>query len=94
MNCKKSKRSTKKKLVDIHFTQRCIERIGYVPDTKTIIKQIQSGKLECIERQSNRITVWQWIDPVNGIVCRIPYDKERHQLITILFEKDKEYYTK
>lgn len=77
---------TKKKQVDFHFARRCIERIGYVPDTKELIKKIQSQKLEFVERQSNRVTVFRWVDPISNTVCRLPYDKERHQLITILFE--------
>ena len=76
---------------DFHFTKRCIERIGYVPDTKTIIKKIQNNELEFVERQSNRITLFKWLEPMNKLECRLVYDKERHKIVTILFEERENY---
>ena len=78
--------TSKKKTVDKHFAQRCIQRLGYVPDQKELAKQIREGKLDFVYRESLRVTHWRWIDPVYNVACIIPYDKERKQVITILFE--------
>lgn len=84
------KRKNKKKSVDSHFEMRCIQRLGYIPKREDIIRDIQTNKLKIYDRQSNRVTRWLWICPLTGAECIIPYDKERKQLITILF-KDIDY---
>lgn len=76
----------KKKTVDRHFEVRCMQRLGYIPRRKDLIEAIQNAELEFFERQSNRVTKWLWTDPVHGIECILPYDKERKQIITILFK--------
>ena len=81
-----AKRKSKSNTVDVHFAVRCVQRLGYVPDTKELIKGIQLGKMEFYDKQSNRVTRWLWTDPINKIECILPYDKERKQLITILFK--------
>ena len=80
------KRKGKKKAVDDHFTRRCLQRLGYVPDMKELVKQIQNNLLEYVGRQSLRVTHWKWTDPVHRVNCILPYDKERKQIITVLFE--------
>ena len=77
---------SKKKTVEKHFSIRCIERLGYVPNEKDLIKLIQNGKLEHYDTQSNRVTRWKWTDPIKNINCILVYDKERHQIVTVLFE--------
>ena len=84
------KKNSKKKDVRVHFQMRAIQRLGYVPNEKDIIKDIQKGRLKIYDRQSNRVTRWLWTCPLTGIECIIPYDRERKQLITILF-KDIDY---
>lgn len=84
------KRKNKKKSVDSHFEIRCIQRLGYIPKREDIIRDIQANKLKIYDRQSNRVTRWLWVCPLTGTECIIPYDKERKQLITILF-KDIDY---
>lgn len=84
----------KKNSEDFHFAKRCIERIGYVPDTKEIVKQIQKNELEFIERQSNRITLFKWVEPITKTNCHVVYDKQRKRLVTILFEDLDEYIKK
>ena len=79
-------RNSKRKTVERHFSIRCIERLGYVPNEKDLIKAIHTGKLENYDRQSNRITRWKWTDPIKNIPCVLVYDKERHQIVTVLFE--------
>ena len=81
------KRKSKKKSVDTHFEIRCIQRLGYIPKREDIIKDIQTGKLKIYDRQSNRVTRWLWVCPLTGTECIIPYDKERKQLVTILFKE-------
>lgn len=80
------KGKSKKKAVNNHFASRCIQRLGYIPDFKELVRSIQSNKLTLMDRQSNRVTRWLWTDPVHGVKCILPYDKERKQLITVLFE--------
>ena len=81
------RRKSKKKSVDTHFEIRCIQRLGYIPKREDIIKDIQTGKLKIYDRQSNRVTRWLWVCPLTGTECIIPYDKERKQLVTILFKE-------
>ena len=69
-----------------HFQKRCLQRLGYIPNMKDLVALIQKGRLEFYERQSNRVTVWRWVDQMHGVKCLLPYDKERKQIITILFE--------
>ena len=85
-----TKKKSKKKSVDFHFEKRCLQRLGYVPRRDLIVKDIQEGKMKFFDKQSNRVTRWLWTDPLSGTECIIPYDKERKQLVTILF-KDLDY---
>ena len=83
-------KKSKKKSVETHFAVRCLQRLGYIPKEADLIKDIQEGKMEFYDRQSNRVTRWIWVDPINKLECLLPYDKERKQLITILF-RDIDY---
>jgi hypothetical protein len=80
------RKKSKKKSVDSHFAIRCIQRLGYIPNKEDIIRDIQEGRMKLFDRQSNRVTRWLWTCPLTGTECIIPYDKERKQLITILFK--------
>lgn len=80
------KKKSKKKTVDAHFEIRCVQRLGYVPNKEDIVRDIQNNKMKLYDKQSNRVTRWLWTDPLTGTECIIPYDKERKQLITILFK--------
>jgi len=84
------KHINKRDLVKRHFSVRCMERLGYIPDEKDLVKKIQAQKLEFLSRQTNRVTKYKWNDPVNNIPCILVYDKERHQIITVLFERIKD----
>ena len=84
------KKKSKKKAVDNHFVLRCLERIGHVPSKNQIVKDIQEGRLHFYDRLSNRVTRWLWKDEVTNTEYIIPYDKERKQVITILFKTDGE----
>lgn len=80
---------SKKQNVDTHFSIRCMERLGYIPERESLVRDIRNGKLEFYKKQSNRVTMWLWIDPVKNIRCILPYDKGRKQIITILFERGR-----
>lgn len=84
------KKKNKTKAVNNHFSIRCLERLGYIPNKNDIVRAIQNGELTFLEKQSNRVTRWLWIDPVNNIECIIPYDKDRKQVITVLFKRREE----
>jgi len=88
MMCKK-KKLTKKDIVDKHFCRRCVERIGYAPDHKELVKQIQDHKLEFYKRSSNRVTLWHWLEPIYKVPCLLVYDRIRQQVITLLFYKQE-----
>lgn len=77
---------SKKTIVERHFAVRCLQRLGYIPDFEDLVKRIQNEELEFVYRQSCRVTHWKWVDPVNKIACILPYDKNRKQIITVLFE--------
>lgn len=82
----KKNRKSKTRAESNHFTIRCLQRLGYIPNQEVIIKAIQNGELTFYDRQSNRVTRWLWVDPVNNMECIIPYDKERKQVITVIFK--------
>ena len=84
------KRRNKIENVNSHFALRCLERLGYIPNKNELVKAIQSGELIFLEKQSNRVTRWLWIDPVHNTECIIPYDKQRKQVITVLFKRKEE----
>lgn len=91
MHRRKRNREKKTTTVSKHFLVRCVQRLGYLPDEKDLVRKIQRAELEFFERQSNRVTVWKWECPRTGIACLLPYDKERKQIITILFENAEDY---
>ena len=75
---------SKKKNVKKHFQKRSLERVGVLLNKKELVRKIQNHELEFVERQSNRKTVFRpkYLDKT----YRIVYDKQRKQIITILFE--------
>ena len=83
------RKKNKRKTVDNHFAIRCLERLGYIPNKNDLVRAIQNGELEFLERQSNRVTRWSWVDPIKNIECILPYDKERKQVITVLFKREQ-----
>ena len=87
---KKTRRTAKYKTVDDHFSIRCLQRLGYIPNRKELVKLIQEAKLPFLDRQSNRVTRWLWTDPIKKIDCILPYDKERKQIITVLFKREED----
>lgn len=77
---KKDKREAQRK----HFEKRSIQRVGVLLNRKEIIHKIQNGELEFIERQSLRVSLFRYVH--NGTAYKIVYDKNRKQVVTILYE--------
>lgn len=68
-----------------HAKKRAYERLGIemsTADICSIIRQIQAGKARFIERQSNRVTVFE-ISVVGNDVL-VLYDSSRKTIITFL----------
>ena len=81
-----AKKFKKKDFVDRHFANRCLQRLGHLPDSKDLINKIQNQELQFVDRQSNRLTRWLWLDKITNIECILVYDKIRKQLVTISFK--------
>ena len=69
---------TKKKAQKSHFSQRCFERFGKNFNQQQLLNLLHNGKLEFVERQSNRISLWKKDDAV------FVYDKSRKTFVTAL----------
>ena len=82
---RRKKLRNKKEAQRKHFERRSIERVGVLLNQKDLVQQIQSGGLEFIERQSNRITLYR----LNHLekFYRVVYDKNRKQVVTIMEEQ-------
>ena len=61
-----------------HFYNRCLQRFGTTFNRRQMINLLHEGKLEFLERQSNRITVWKKDDAV------FVYDKNRKTFVTAM----------
>ena len=51
-----------------------------------IVKAIQGNKAKFIERQSNRVTVWQIV--LDSQIVNIVYDKDRKMVVTALYPEN------
>ena len=69
---------TKTKAERSHFRQRCIERLGVSYDQRQLLNLLHGGKLDFLQKQSNRTTVWRKDDAV------FVYDKSRKTFVTAL----------
>jgi len=79
---KRRKKADKKEAQKKHFERRSLERVGVLLDQKEIVRQIQTGGLPFIERQSNRITLYR-LEHL-GKAYKVVYDKQRKQVVTIM----------
>lgn len=83
-------KASKHKTIKRHAKMRASERFG-INFSKQIhdevIKTIQDGKAKFVEKQSNRITLFDVL--VEGKECRVVYDKERKTIVTFL-NKDRQ----
>lgn len=77
--------SLKAKNMKHHAKMRAFQRFGIRLDENThnqIIKKIQKGEAQFIEKQSNRISLF-WVD-YNEMKLKIVYDKERKLIVTVM----------
>ena len=51
-NKRARKHFSKKSTVSLHFSKRCLQRLGYIPDESALIKKIQENKLEFLSSHS------------------------------------------
>ena len=69
-----------------HSLRRCRERYGLRltnEDYRMLVQRIQCNGAKFIERQSNRLTVWE-TDLPDGQRARIIYDSKSKQIVTAL----------
>ena len=78
---------SKKKNQRKHFRNRSVERTGLLLDKCSLVRKIQSGELEFLYRQSNRITQWKY--ECKGIAYRLVYDKKTKEVVTIIEMKEE-----
>lgn len=69
---------TKTKAEKMHFRTRCLERLGKVYTQDYLLRELRDGKLDFVERQSNRTTLWKKDNAV------FVYDKFRKTFVTAL----------
>ena len=69
---------TKTKAERSHFRQRCIERLGMSYDQQQLLNLLHGGKMDFLQKQSNRTTVWKKDNAV------FVYDKSRKTFVTAL----------
>ena len=69
---------TKMKTERRHFRQRCIERLGTPYGQRQLLDLLHGGKLEFLQKQTNRITLWKKDNAV------FVYDKSRKTFVTAL----------
>lgn len=75
----------KKKAQEIHARRRAMSRFGLTfgrGRQTEAIRQIQSGKAKFLERQSNRVSIWEV--EVEGTKMIAVYDGLRHTIATVL----------
>jgi hypothetical protein len=71
-----------------HAKRRAQERFGLEVNHeqyRELVRQIQVGKAQFIERQFRSRTHW-WVT-IDGKQARVVYDKDRHTIITFLPEE-------
>jgi len=86
------RRFSKAKNQTYHFKMRCEERLGYQVDRKLIQRKIKEHRHDenfyLLDRQSNRVTRYRY--RFNDEWYIIPYDKDRHKVITIFKDKEQD----
>lgn len=73
-----------------HAARRAQERYGLDLNKdryRQLCQFVQDGHGECLGKQSNRLTVWRIVVPLDGgihLTCNVVYDKQRHTIVTFL----------
>lgn len=79
--------TSKRKAQRRHAKRRALERYGMVVGEHTLddmVRKIQRGEGEFVERQSHRVTLWK----VDG--RRVVYDKVRKTIVSFLPDSERE----
>lgn len=92
MRRKRKKSNRKKEAQRKHFEKRSLERVGVVLNRKELIRKIQNNELEFLERQSHRVSIFRF--EYLEEFYRIVYDKERKQIVTILYDTEEQWQKK
>lgn len=86
------RRFSKAKNQAYHFKMRCEERLGCQVDRKLIQRKIKEHRYDenfyLLDRQTNRVTRYRY--KFNNEWYIIPYDKDRHKVITIFKDKKQD----
>lgn len=69
--------------LDIHFRQRCLERLGFIPLQKTLLEKLYANELEFVDKQSNSRSVFRLPKEYNSNFLLV-YDNKRKCFVTIL----------
>lgn len=81
-------RNSKKRCQYRHAKRRFLQRQGVEVsngDLDSLVRIIQRGEAEFVERQSLRITKWR-VD-VFGMPCVVVYDRSRKSIVTVLTDE-------
>ena len=68
-----------------HAKRRFYERFGILlnrKDRQNLINQIQGNRAKFVEKESNRVSLWDVM--VKGKIIRVVYDKDRKNIVTAL----------
>lgn len=88
---KKPKGRSKAARQESHAKRRAEERFGVSvsdEDYRKIIKSIQEGKTESVEKQSNRVTLHR-VKLSDGQEAIAAYDKTRKTVVTLMFDCER-----
>ena len=83
---KKKRPQTKERSQESHAKRRFVQRFGIILTKELkerIVKMIQEGYVQIVEKQSNRISLFDV--PVEGKMIRIVYDRTRKNIVTALY---------
>jgi hypothetical protein len=75
---------SKRKAQKAHARRRAAERFGICLTNESyrdLVRQIQSNQAKFVEKQSNRVTLWE-VDFAGKKAVAV-YDKSRHTVITL-----------
>jgi hypothetical protein len=89
--CKNKKRHNQQ----YHARERFLERYGVVLSRvlrNNIIRDIQGGKYPLVERQSLRVSIFAVT--INDKLMHVVYDRQRKELVTVLYPNSEQYYAK
>lgn len=92
MRRKRKRINQKKEAQRKHFEKRSLQRVGIVLNHKELARKIRNNELEFIERQSHRVSIFRF--EYLGEFYRIVYDKERKQIVTILYDTEEQWQEK